>query len=587
VQVADINGLRELWLKTTGDPRIRIAVLDGPVDLHHPSLATSTLKNDDCASRTRGEGVLRHGTHIASLIFGQHSSPVKGVAPNCSGMILPIFDDVGSTSQVQLAYRINQAIEAKASIINISAGQLSESGVPHPLLESALQLCKKTRTLVVAAAGNEGSACAHVPGASPMVLVVGATDEYGQPTRFSNWSELYVSHGIVAPGVELLGAGLEGKLESQSGTSHAAAIVSGVAGLLLSMQLKNGRNPDPEAIRDLLLQTSDRRTIPGVSPRQLLAGRLNIAEAAKEGLKIMDDMSGDSLPPTLSHPPVESPVVPSSCGCGCSSGCGCSTVNRNNLIYALGTIGYDFGTEARRDSFVQRMKPGTNPLDPGALIDHLKEYPFDAASIIWTLNQEDTPIYAVQPEGPFARECFETLRQFLEQERAEGIERVSIPGKAGGSIRLSSGQSLQVVIPELRGMYSWTTKALVANIVGRAKQENTEKVESIRNFLDRVYFELQNLGIRPEDRALNFAATNAFSVAQIFENAIRDQMQLDTIGVNRSPLCRPESDCWDVTLYFFDPKRQLEKARKVYRFTVDVSDIVPVTIGRSRNWATR
>jgi hypothetical protein len=42
-----------------------------------------------------------------------------------------------------------------------------------------------------------------------------------------------------------------------------------------------------------------------------------------------------------------------------------------------------------------------------------------------------------------------------------------------------------------------------------------------------------------------------------------------------------------VELYFFFPERQVQTVRKVYRFTVDVSDVVPVTVGAMRSWFTR
>jgi hypothetical protein len=64
-------------------------------------------------------------------------------------------------------------------------------------------------------------------------------------------------------------------------------------------------------------------------------------------------------------------------------------------------------------------------------------------------------------------------------------------------------------------------------------------------------------------------------------------LELESINVTPSPICRPGSDCWDVELYFFYPERQVQTVRKVYRFTVDVSDVVPVTIGTTRSWFTR
>ena len=77
------------------------------------------------------------------------------------------------------------------------------------------------------------------------------------------------------------------------------------------------------------------------------------------------------------------------------------------------------------------------------------------------------------------------------------------------------------------------------------------------------------------------------NVVNVFESALREEMELDIIEVERSPICRPDSDCWDVKLTFFDPRRQFERARRVYRFTVDVSDVCPVTVGKVRSWSVR
>jgi hypothetical protein len=107
------------------------------------------------------------------------------------------------------------------------------------------------------------------------------------------------------------------------------------------------------------------------------------------------------------------------------------------------------------------------------------------------------------------------------------------------------------------------------------------------NFLHRIYHELRNLGVLPQERALNYAATNAFNAREVFAIAVRDEMELDTIKVGRSPLCRPGSDCWEVEIYLFDPSSPAGAPRKVHRYTVDVSDVVPVTIGPIHSWSTR
>ena len=86
---------------------------------------------------------------------------------------------------------------------------------------------------------------------------------------------------------------------------------------------------------------------------------------------------------------------------------------------------------------------------------------------------------------------------------------------------------------------------------------------------------------------MNYSATKALLVAQIFEDAIKEEMDLDTIEVEPSPICRPDSDCWDVKLTFFNPEMMFEKARKVYRFCCDVSDTVPCMVGPVRSWFVR
>jgi hypothetical protein len=93
--------------------------------------------------------------------------------------------------------------------------------------------------------------------------------------------------------------------------------------------------------------------------------------------------------------------------------------------------------------------------------------------------------------------------------------------------------------------------------------------------------------ICPQDRAINFAGTNAFNDEKIYESAVKEEMELDSIEIERSSLCRPGSDCWDVKLFFFYPARQVQTVRKVFRYTIDVSDVVPVTVGPVRSWYVR
>lgn len=216
----------------------------------------------------------------------------------------------------------------------------------------------------------------------------------------------------------------------------------------------------------------------------------------------------------------------------------------------------------------------------------MKDQPLARTRIIWTLNIDATPIYAIQPLGAFSVHGYKLLVEFLSDQAAGKVERVSIPGLVTGKVTLLSGQTVPVIVPEIIGMYSWSISklldALAQNIEGGLS--DPEK-EGINNFLRRVYYELRNLGVSPQERALNFTGTNAYQAGVVFASAAKDNLELDGIYTEPSPISRPGANCWDVKLVFFDPKKRLERSRRVYRFTVDVTDVLPVTVGEFRTWA--
>jgi cyanobactin maturation PatA/PatG family protease len=214
------------------------------------------------------------------------------------------------------------------------------------------------------------------------------------------------------------------------------------------------------------------------------------------------------------------------------------------------------------------------------------------------VNLELTPIYAVEAVGPYAAEINAILVSFLANANAsttsaEFIERVSVPGTVSGrSVRLFSGQVVPVVeIDAPRGLYGWQVNRLIADAISAVDTKNKSKEfvanlnGTLRNFFDRVYYEIRNLGRLSQDRALNFAATNAFQATKVFTETIQLSMRLDTIEVERSPYARPDADAWDIKLKFFDPENT-RRARTVFRFTIDVSDVMPVSVGEVRSWSS-
>jgi len=653
--------LQLLWNDSLGDPEIVIAVLDGPVDTSHPCFQGANLTHlETLVPSTPGGGrMTAHGTHVASLIFGQPGGPIAGIAPRCRGLIAPVFrDDQGTRlSQLDLARTIEQAVQAGAHVINVSGGELAPKGQADSMLARAVRLCDDSGVLLVAATGNDGCECLHVPAALPSVVAVGALGQDGQPLESSNWGAAYSKNGVLAPGENIPGAVPGGGTASFTGSSFATPIVSGVVALLLSTQKRNGRNLDPLAVGEAILDSARPcRSRDAPEHRRCLAGILNIPGAyaliQRGGKKTMSNPDANLITPQTAEPgaapaaPIfaatsESGVVPAgvepsaeSCAGGPSAqsavtpssiapaqqptgaaspaaGCGCGG-GKKSYVFALGTISFDFGTEARRDSFRQLMpytKEGypPNPYDVVQLCDYLDKNHAESTKLTWTLNLDATPIYALEAELPYAEDVYVFLRSALRNEALKQTDdnyvgRVSVPGVlVSRTVRLFSGQVVPVVVAVARGLYTWNEQA----IIGQVKKSLTALPQGVdpgtvdvylRNFLNKVYYEFRNLGVNPQDRALNYSATNLFQLASSLPSIIVPTALIpniaegtlyafDSISVSKSPYCRMDSDCWDVQLTFFDPTND-QSANIVMQFTVDVSDTMPVTLGPTRMWTS-
>jgi cyanobactin maturation PatA/PatG family protease len=705
-----LAGIQSLQEDTLGDPRVCVAVVDGPVDFTHPCFEGADLRGVETLVRdTAGGGPMSaHGTHVASLIFGQPGSPVLGVAPKCRGLILPVFRDVqdgeGRLSQLDLARAIEQAVQEGAQIINVSGGERSPNGQADATLQHALRLCEQSNVLVVAATGNDGCACLHVPAALPSVLAVGAHGKNGKPLPTSNWGDAYRSNGVLAPGEQILGAIPGGGTASLTGSSFATPLVAGVAALLLSIQRRTEHRIDPRAVADAILQTAA-ACQPSDAPEchPYLTGTLNIpmahAYSKKGGRTTMADLDGAQTPPPAtevaagqagpgpigapeagiraastetpsgpttaqpemgvlrttgagattagvetsegaespqpaSRPSLPAAAVPAAPTAGPSvSGvpalvggsvapsqdCNCQG-GQKSFVYALGSIATDFGTEARRDTFRQLMPDvehqdgpdgapifvAPNPYDVFQLSDYLNSRPSESTKLIWTINLDLTPIYAIEAELAYPEDVYAPLRDALRSgalppDDDNYVARVSIPGVlTNRTVQLFSGQRLQVVKAQPRGLYMWKEPELVRSAVDAVRRTVTDLDEEyvsrlIRIFLDKVYFECRNLGQSPPDRALNYAATNAYQFASGIANGIlsgnlvpgaeRELYALDSIDVSKSPYCRMDSDCWDVRIVFFNPEND-RRAKSVYQFTIDVSDELPVSLAPAHQYLT-
>ncbi|MBB2915320.1 cyanobactin maturation PatA/PatG family protease [Streptosporangium becharense] len=655
-EVSAVTGLARLWDLTTGDDHIGVAVVDGPVDDRHPVFAEGKLTQPshawpgDADSGTSAA----HGTAVAGVLFGRHDGPVPGVAPACRAVSVPVFARGRRTSQLELARAIELAADSGVHVINVSGGQLAGAEEAEDVLTRAIDRCRERNVLVVAAVGNDGCFCDHVPASLPGVLAVGACDEAGRPLPTSNFGPGSRRQGLLAPGHDILVAVPGGGTTRMSGTSLAAPIVAGVAALLLSLQRRRGDAPDPGAVGRLLLESAtpcDTARLGDGTCARHLAGTLDITKAVNAVTTTSAPISSPDPAPAVD---AGERAVTLSCGTTLQSatdgqgGCDCAADDvfvpaavtaptpaarpwapaatapapqtgvvtsaeqgkpaARRLVYALGTLGYDFGTEARRDTFKQLMPPveadgvslPANPYDPRQMVDYLRENPSEARPLIWTLNLDLTPIYAVEPVGGYAPGVYERLTEFLArqlktEDDVDFVDRVSVPGALPGrTVKLFSGQVVPVIEINLtRGLYGWSVAGLAHAVTQECQvpqhnqrgndNDRARLTDAVSDFLTRIYYDLRNFGATSRDRALNFAATNAVQARQTLAEALGRGMALQNIEVEKSPYGRPDSDCWDVKLRFFDPDNS-KRAKRVYRFTVDVKDVMPVTLGPVRSW---
>ena len=342
------------------------------------------------------------------------------------------------------------------------------------------------------------------------------------------------------------------------------------------------------------------------------------APAARAPEAVAAPAAGDELPPVEPGPPPLPPMNPGpplSTAAGGAPTPAMPTVTwpappeAVMRVFAIGNIGFDFGTEARRDTFRQLMPRvvgggsppalmAPNPYDTKQLADYLNANPSESTKLIWTLNLDLTPVYAIEAEATYADDVYSKLRaaleyQALSAEDEKFISRVSLPGVlTTRTVRLFSGQVVPVVVTQPRGLYLWKEAAIIDAVMDATDPAslNVDPARvrpKVRQMLDKVYYQLRNLGTASPDRAINFMATNAFVVTEgiwrsllsgeIVDGDSTNLYSLDTISAVKSPYCRIDSDCWDVQISFFDPEND-NRARVVFQTTIDVSDELPVQL---------
>ena len=222
-------GAPNLWPHYLGQG-VGVAIIDTGVYHQHPDLHEAVgigfhvLRPGELPRDDNG-----HGTHIAGTIaaYGKKSG-IAGVAPGAMVHAVKAFDAKGSAYVQDLVDAINWCVRHRIPIINMSFGIHANS----PSLRRAVSNAYRHGCVIVASAGNDGNDhTVDYPARYDEVVSVGAVDREGKVAPFSNDSgriDLY------APGVAIDSCHRLRSYRALSGTSMAAAHVSGALALLMS-----------------------------------------------------------------------------------------------------------------------------------------------------------------------------------------------------------------------------------------------------------------------------------------------------------------------------------------------------------------
>jgi predicted outer membrane repeat protein len=293
----------EAWDTCRGSSEVIVAVIDTGVDCNHPDLQGNLWTNgaeqkgrpgvddddngyvDDVhgynfiyrsGDPTDEQG---HGTHCAGIIgaVGNNHTDIAGVCWSARIMALRIFGADGEGTAADAVPAIYYAVANGADVISCSWGGPDVSNA----LRDAIAYAHEEGVVVVAAAGNNDSDVPFYPAAYPNVISVAATesdDDRRQPSNYGAWVV------IAAPGSDILSLRAMLPVEtirgetvtSMSGTSMAAAYVSGACALLLAA------NPllRCDEVRSILTTTADHISS-GICSSN---GRLNLYDALRAAI---------------------------------------------------------------------------------------------------------------------------------------------------------------------------------------------------------------------------------------------------------------------------------------------------------------
>jgi hypothetical protein len=245
--VVDKLRLGDVHRVATGS-NVLVAVIDSEIELTHPDLVGAIVERFDAVGRA--DKPHAHGTGMAGAIAARRK--LMGIAPEARILAIHAFSpDSGESPQATTQHILagmEYAIKKGARVINMSF-----AGPYDPMLQMAMKKARDQGVVLIAAAGNAGPKSPPLyPAADPNVIAVTATDVNDKLFDHANRGPQVA---IAAPGVDILEPAPNAGYQLTTGTSVAAAHVSGVAALLIE------RNPsiDVATVHEIL--TSSAKTL--------------------------------------------------------------------------------------------------------------------------------------------------------------------------------------------------------------------------------------------------------------------------------------------------------------------------------------
>jgi subtilisin family serine protease len=224
----------QAWDVTHGNPNVVIAILDTGIktaglsdfDGQIASTYNAMTGTNDVTSNAGN-----HGTYVAGIagLAMDNATGNAGFCPGCRLMIVQVGTDTGATLS-DIANGLTYAADHGANVSNMSWAGTTDSAT----LRAATTYAHQHGVVMTAAAGNSNCNCVTYPADDPYVLGVAGVDSSGSKTGDSNygsWVPLAAPEGDMTAWPSINGSPGYAPV---GGTSSAAPVVAGIAGLLFS-----------------------------------------------------------------------------------------------------------------------------------------------------------------------------------------------------------------------------------------------------------------------------------------------------------------------------------------------------------------